>query len=77
MIYSLCKTKKNGCIRSHPQQSEGVNEEKKPEGFLRHWTGADSALVFLFAEFYFNGGALVLAASCIRSMKRFVTTRFV
>ena len=33
MIYSLCKTKKNGCIRSHPQQSEGVNEGKKPEGF--------------------------------------------
>ena len=46
MIYSLCKTKKNGCIRSHPQQSEGVNEGKKPEGFLRHWTGADPALVF-------------------------------
>ena len=46
MIYSLCKTKKNGCIRSHPQQSEGVNEGKKPEGFLCHWMGADSALVF-------------------------------
>ena len=46
MIYSLCKTKKNGCIRSHPQQSDVVNEGKKPEGFLCHWTGADSALVF-------------------------------
>lgn len=31
MIYSLCKTKKNGCIRSHPQQSEGVNEGGKSQ----------------------------------------------
>lgn len=51
MIYSPCKTKKNGCIRSHPQRSEGVNEGKKPTGFLCHWTGADYALVFCLQRF--------------------------